>query len=243
MASSDKSSFSAMNEDLYGNSTLGVGKFVIKAQYRNDIRRFPINQELMNLAELRLLLTKMFNLSIDNESEIEIKYRDEDNDLVTLLDDNDLSFALQESPKSILKLLITHNKPAELKVATTSNNVHSYEDVKEELVQILSHCNKLLAKFEQSFQPGPEPPKEQTMITAVQPATEAELFSTKSDVVALLEQETSLPTTSAARDTSELSPHSDEEPSSTATETTTTETNKTNANTPVPRNAQDPSKF
>lgn len=192
MASSDKSSFSAMNEDLYGSSTLGVGKFVIKAQYGDDIRRFPIGQEVITLGELRSLLAKMFKFEAasngSNEEDIVIKYRDEDNDLVTVLDDNDLSFALQESPKRILKLLITYNNAEGLNVAAASGNVHSYRLIKEELVQIRDRCNKLLVNFEQSVEPTPTEEEAAPVATAtVSTTTEAAATSTANEVAATVE--------------------------------------------------------
>lgn len=68
-------------------------ELVIKVNYRDVLRRFrvPVNangQLDLDMARLREKITSLFNLPVD--AELSLTYTDEDGDVVTLVDDNDL---------------------------------------------------------------------------------------------------------------------------------------------------------
>jgi len=83
------------------------GKLIIKVQLDDDIRRIPIHNEAITYDELVLMMQRVFRGKLNANDDITIKYKDEDGDLITILDSSDLSFAIQTS--RILNLKITMN--------------------------------------------------------------------------------------------------------------------------------------
>ncbi|CAB1347318.1 unnamed protein product [Coregonus sp. 'balchen'] len=80
------------------------GKLIIKAQLGDDIRRIPIHNEDITYDELVLMMQRVFRGKLQSNDEVTIKYKDEDDDLITIFDSSDLSFAIQCS--RILKLTL-----------------------------------------------------------------------------------------------------------------------------------------
>ncbi len=46
--------------------------------------------------ELQLMMQRVFKGQLTNEDTVSFKYADEDNDMITLADDSDLNFAVQQ---------------------------------------------------------------------------------------------------------------------------------------------------
>eukprot|EP00092_Neocalanus_flemingeri_P022174 GFUD01024052.1.p1 GENE.GFUD01024052.1~~GFUD01024052.1.p1 ORF type:complete len:382 (-),score=133.49 GFUD01024052.1:39-1184(-) len=72
-----------------------TGKLIIKASLGEDIRRIPIHNDDLTYDELVLMMQRVFRGVLDPEEELLLKYKDEDGDLVTIMDNSDLSFAIQ----------------------------------------------------------------------------------------------------------------------------------------------------
>ncbi|XP_072019374.1 uncharacterized protein [Amphiura filiformis] len=82
-------------------------KLIIKVQLGEDIRRIPINNEDITYDELVLMMQRVYKGKLNSTDEVQIKYKDEDGDLITIFDSSDLSFAIQCS--RILKLTLFVN--------------------------------------------------------------------------------------------------------------------------------------
>jgi len=82
-----------------------TGKLIIKATFGQDIRRIPIHNDDLTYDELVLMMQRVFRGALDPNEELLLRYKDEDEDLVTISDNSDLSFALQYC--RLLRLTIT----------------------------------------------------------------------------------------------------------------------------------------
>jgi len=82
-----------------------TGKLIIKATFGQDIRRIPIHNDDLTYDELVLMMQRVFRGTLDPNEELVLRYKDEDEDLVTISDNSDLSFALQYC--RLLRLTIT----------------------------------------------------------------------------------------------------------------------------------------
>jgi len=76
----------------------------IKAKLGDDIRRFGIHNEDLTYDELVLMMQRVFKKTLNTNDELLIKYLDEDEDLITILDDSDIHYAIQLD--KVLKLTI-----------------------------------------------------------------------------------------------------------------------------------------
>ncbi|XP_037136798.1 protein TFG isoform X3 [Syngnathus acus] len=122
------------------------GKLIIKAQLGDDIRRIPIHNEDITYDELVLMMQRVFRGKLQSSDEVTIKYKDEDDDLITIFDSSDLSFAIQCS--RILKLtLFVNGQPRPLE----SSHV---KYLRRELIELRNKVNTLLDTFEPSKEPG-----------------------------------------------------------------------------------------
>lgn len=141
MASSNSvSSFAAVNEEF---SHLDLtGKIIIKVQFGNEIRRLPIHNDEITFNELLLMMQRLFKLQPSDE--IEIKYRDEDNDLISITDDNDLSFAIQCS--RYLKLIIVPKGEQLVSSLCTRTDL---ANVRRTLIDMRNQCGRWLRAFDQ----------------------------------------------------------------------------------------------
>ncbi|KAK9712133.1 PB1 domain [Popillia japonica] len=116
------------------------GKLIIKVRLEDDIRRIPIHNEAITYDELVLMMQRVFRGKITSSDDVTIKYKDEDGDLITILDSSDLSFAIQCS--RILKLHILMNN------GQTDSNVclkpPELSEIKVQLKSIRNQVDKLL---------------------------------------------------------------------------------------------------
>ncbi|KAL2080807.1 hypothetical protein ACEWY4_022660 [Coilia grayii] len=122
------------------------GKLIIKAQLGDDIRRIPIHNEDITYDELLLMMQRVFRGQLQSSDEVTIKYKDEDDDLITIFDSSDLSFAIQCS--RILKLtLFVNGQPRPLDSCQVKY-------LRKELIGLRNKVNSLL----DSLEPPTEPP-------------------------------------------------------------------------------------
>ena len=80
-----------------GMNKMESGQLIIKAAYGEDIRRIPIHNDDLTYDELVLMMQRVYRGVIPADQELVLKYKDEDGDLVSLADSNDLSYAIQYS--------------------------------------------------------------------------------------------------------------------------------------------------
>lgn len=143
------------------------GKLIIKVQLGDDIRRIPIHNESITYDELVLMMQRVFRGKLTANDELTIKYKDEgksivcfafttvylsklfiDNDLITIFDSSDLSFAIQCS--RILKLQILLNKDLKTNIV----NVHQ---LKSQLRSIRDQVTKLLDSLDSTEDSSSKP--------------------------------------------------------------------------------------
>uniref|UniRef100_A0A672HGD5 PB1 domain-containing protein n=1 Tax=Salarias fasciatus TaxID=181472 RepID=A0A672HGD5_SALFA len=116
------------------------GKLIIKAQLGDDIRRIPIHNEDITYDELVLMMQRVFRGKLQSNDEVTIKYKDEDDDLITIFDSSDLSFAIQCS--RILKLtLFVNGQPRPLESSQVKY-------LRRELIELRNKVNNLLDSLE-----------------------------------------------------------------------------------------------
>ncbi|KAM3607711.1 uncharacterized protein V6R79_012385 [Siganus canaliculatus] len=122
------------------------GKLIIKAQLGDDIRRIPIHNEDITYDELVLMMQRVFRGKLQSNDEVTIKYKDEDDDLITIFDSSDLSFAIQCS--RILKLtLFVNGQPRPLESSQVKH-------LRRELIELRNKVNTLLDSLEPPTEPG-----------------------------------------------------------------------------------------
>ncbi|MFT7799838.1 protein TFG isoform X1 [Arapaima gigas] len=122
------------------------GKLIIKAQLGDDIRRIPIHNEDITYDELVLMMQRVFRGKLQSCDEVTIKYKDEDDDLITIFDSSDLSFAIQCS--RILKLtLFVNGQPRPLESSQVKYLRH-------ELIELRNKVNRLLDSLEPPAETG-----------------------------------------------------------------------------------------
>ncbi|KAM9342872.1 protein TFG isoform 2-T2 [Pholidichthys leucotaenia] len=122
------------------------GKLIIKAQLGDDIRRIPIHNEDITYDELVLMMQRVFRGKLQSNDEVTIKYKDEDDDLITIFDSSDLSFAIQCS--RILKLtLFVNGQPRPLESSQVKY-------LRRELIELRNKVNTLLDSLEPPTEPG-----------------------------------------------------------------------------------------
>jgi protein TFG len=63
-----------------------TGKLIIKATFGQDIRRIPIHNDDLTYDELVLMMQRVFRGTLDPNEELVLRYKDEDEDLVTISD-------------------------------------------------------------------------------------------------------------------------------------------------------------
>lgn len=125
------------------------GKLIIKAQLGDDIRRIPIHNEDITYDELVLMMQRVFRGKLQSNDEVTIKYKDEDDDLITIFDSSDLTFAIQCS--RILKLtLFVNGQPRPLESSQVKY-------LRRELIELRNKVNTLLDSLEPPAEPGLTP--------------------------------------------------------------------------------------
>ncbi|KAL4233706.1 hypothetical protein ACF0H5_008386 [Mactra antiquata] len=117
-----------------------TGKLIIKVALGDDIRRILITNEDITYDELVLMMQRVYRGKLNSNDDIVIKYKDEDNDLITIFDSSDLNFAIQCS--RILKItLFVNGKPEPLQTDEA-------KFIKNEIKLIRNRCNALLDKLD-----------------------------------------------------------------------------------------------
>jgi len=111
-----------------------TGKLIIKASLGDDIRRIPIHNDDLTYDELVLMMQRVFRGVLDPEEELLLKYKDEDGDLITIMDNSDLSFAIQYC--RVLRLTII--------VGVEDGQKKAGAEVTKELREVRDRVNKLL---------------------------------------------------------------------------------------------------
>ncbi|CAL9690370.1 unnamed protein product [Knipowitschia caucasica] len=125
------------------------GKLIIKAQLGDDIRRIPIHNEDITYDELVLMMQRVFRGKLQSNDEVTIKYKDEDDDLITIFDSSDLTFAIQCS--RILKLtLFVNGQPRPLESSQVKY-------LRRELIELRNKVNTLLDSLEPPAELGLAP--------------------------------------------------------------------------------------
>ncbi|XP_054163076.1 protein TFG-like [Oppia nitens] len=139
MASSNSTaSFTAVNDEF---SHLDLsGKLIIKVKFGEEIRRIPIHNEEITYDELILMMQRLFRGKLEATDDVVVKYKDDDNDLITIADSSDLLFAIQCS--RILKLtLFVNGQPMPLMT-------DEVKLIRKELQHFRNRCNFLLDRLE-----------------------------------------------------------------------------------------------
>lgn len=116
-----------------------AGQLIIKASVGDDIRRIPILNDDLTYDELIMMMQRVFRGVLETNEELVLKYKDEDGDLVSLTDTNDLSHAIYYS--RVLRLTILKQNAA----GNETSNLVDAEVVKE-LRIIRDKVNHLLDK-------------------------------------------------------------------------------------------------
>ncbi|VDD75776.1 unnamed protein product [Mesocestoides corti] len=83
-----------------------AGRLVIKAQLHDDIRRILIHNEELTYDELILMMQRVFKPKLDGIDNFIIKYKDQDDDYVTIAEEFDLSYAIHNHKVLRLKLFV-----------------------------------------------------------------------------------------------------------------------------------------
>ncbi|XP_050533309.1 protein TFG-like isoform X3 [Daktulosphaira vitifoliae] len=117
-----------------------LGKVIIKVQLGDDIRKVLIHNESITYDELLLMMQRIFNGKLTANDDLTIKYKDEDGDLVTVFDSQDLSFALQTS--RVLKLQVFMNDLNQSK--DHSKSILNAEELKKQLRDIRNAVTQML---------------------------------------------------------------------------------------------------
>ncbi|KAL3313736.1 hypothetical protein Ciccas_007656 [Cichlidogyrus casuarinus] len=86
------------------------GNIVIKAQLGEEIRRIPMHNADITYDELVIMMQRIFKEQLAGCDDLTIKCKDDDGDFITISDDSELSFSIQNSKLSgnfkTLRLLI-----------------------------------------------------------------------------------------------------------------------------------------
>jgi len=114
-----------------------TGKLIIKASLGDDIRRIPIHNDDLTYDELVLMMQRVFRGVLDPEEELLLKYKDEDGDLITIMDNSDLSFAIQYCRVLRLTIIVGVEDSQKKGVVVGA-------EVTKELREIRDKVNKLL---------------------------------------------------------------------------------------------------
>lgn len=122
------------------------GKVVIKAGLGDDIRYWPIHNDEITYDELILMMQRIFKGKLTASDDILVKYKDEDGDLVTIADTNDLSFAIQCS-RTLRITLFVNGQPVPIESSEAAT-------IRKELQVIRDRANYLLDRLDVRSKPG-----------------------------------------------------------------------------------------
>eukprot|EP00047_Mylnosiga_fluctuans_P003924 m.231712 g.231712 ORF g.231712 m.231712 type:complete len:584 (-) comp12257_c0_seq1:127-1878(-) len=111
---------------------------VVKARLGTELRRIPFHNEDLTYDDLLLMLQRVFGLSPSDE--LKLKYKDEDGDLVTLADSQDVSHAISQSP--VLRIVISAASQA-----SESGRTVAIDDIRHQLRTVCQSIEDLLDKL------------------------------------------------------------------------------------------------
>jgi protein TFG len=136
-----------------GRSGLHVedGRLVIKVRLGTDVRRIPLNNEDLTYDEFILMMQRIFRGKLNPADEIVVKYRDEDGDLITIVDDADLNFAKQSNKVLKVELLLNGDLGTSDQ-AKTSEGIRDNSCLRESLKELQEKLTALPASLEEGFQ-------------------------------------------------------------------------------------------
>ncbi|CAG7819809.1 unnamed protein product [Allacma fusca] len=121
-----------------------LGKVLVKAQFKEDIRRVPIHNEDITYDELVLMMQRVFRGQLKQDDDIVIKYQDEDGDMVTIFDSADLSFAITYCRVLRLKIIVKEKaKDSKEDVVAQLKNI-GIREIRQELKELRDRANRLL---------------------------------------------------------------------------------------------------
>ncbi|KAL9542010.1 hypothetical protein MBANPS3_008826 [Mucor bainieri] len=165
-----------------------TGDIIVKCRFGNEIRRIPING-VPSYDELCLMMYRVFKDDIKSSQDISLKYQDEEGDMISLLDDIDITHAISIS--NLLKVTVydkSNQRPKQHPASSTE--VASLIEIRDRLDQLIQSLT--LEKKE-----GEEPKEEQSK--KMHRLTPAELAS-------FLSNDTENKETSSVKELTSLSP-------------------------------------
>ncbi|KAL5966091.1 Protein TFG [Taenia solium] len=139
-----------------------VGKLVIKVQLGDDLRRILIHNEELTYDELILMMQRVFKPKLDSLENFTIKYKDEDDEYITIAEEFDLSYAIRQYKTLRLKLVVpqTTELPANEVVCNGNTGFRpETEGLLAEVRRLREDMNKLSDKFDQFVQNFKHEPK------------------------------------------------------------------------------------
>ncbi|KAL7057500.1 hypothetical protein AAHC03_016812 [Spirometra sp. Aus1] len=132
-------------------------RLVIKAQLGDDLRRIPIHNEDLTYDEIAIMMQRVFKPRLESDTDFIIKYKDEDNEFVTIADESDLSYAIQQC-QDVLRLQIIVKNSAEDSTSVITSGSQSVNaaqldtcdrrSVISELRRLRDHVNSLVDKLD-----------------------------------------------------------------------------------------------
>ncbi|KAL5106363.1 Protein TFG [Taenia crassiceps] len=132
-----------------------VGKLVIKAQLGDDLRRILIHNEELTYDELILMMQRVFKPKLDSLESFMIKYKDEDDEYVTIAEEFDLSYAIRQYKTLRLKLVVPQTTELPADDVVCNGNIGYRPEVESffaEVKRLREDINKLSEKFDQFAQ-------------------------------------------------------------------------------------------
>lgn len=127
---------------------------IIKARVGEEVRRVPIHNEDITYDELLLMLQRLFPNSLNPTDDVQVKYKDEDGDLITIADGSDLMYAKAYSRTLRLVIFVKGREIPPIDMSTVRS-------MRSELVLLRDRINRILDKLEGAYpEPAPLPPSQ-----------------------------------------------------------------------------------
>ncbi|KAI8988788.1 hypothetical protein BDB01DRAFT_568367 [Pilobolus umbonatus] len=147
-----------------------TGDIIVKCQYKDDIRRIPISQ-VPTYDELCLMMFRVFKSKFSSVDDIGIKYKDDEGDMISLLDDVDITHAISIS--NLLKITL-FDKKNEVKEPVGGNvQLSSLIEIRDRLNSIIDSLNK---QEEKSSTKTNERKQEEQVVRKLTPSELAEFL-------------------------------------------------------------------
>lgn len=123
-----------------------TGDIIVKCRFGTEIRRIPINQ-VPTYDELCLMMYRVFKKEITTPENIALKYMDNEGDMISLLDDIDITHAISIS--SLLKVTV-YDKSVEDKLTKAAAQFTPNAEIRTSLVELRDKLNALIESFQKS---------------------------------------------------------------------------------------------